>query len=184
MIDENKGKNNDLINPDHLGFHFNFQEVFDWLKVAQIDMNEADIVSFIVSEVQELADAVESDNKEMKMDGIVDILWAVGNLIAKLDQRGDTRDLLLYARAVSISNFTKFALTEKEAIQTVSFYEQGTHFDKWGQKINCYYEPTNDGRYVIKRTRDHKIMKSYKYKSAESIYKAFTEVLDVPPSGL
>ena len=59
-------------------------------------------------------------------------------------------------KEVQASNMSKACKTEEEAIQTVSqrSKEQGEA---------CHYEKVNEGRYIVYRTRDRKVMKSINY---------------------
>jgi predicted HAD superfamily Cof-like phosphohydrolase len=59
---------------------------------------------------------------------------------------------------VQRSNMSKFCKDEDEAIQTVASYTN--------QNIETYYEKV-DNLYVIRRTEDHKILKSINYSPAD-----------------
>ena len=69
-------------------------------------------------------------------------------------------------RAGAASNLSKFCDTHEEAIRTVTAYMNGTHPNKKGVFIETRIEEVN-GSYVIKRTKDDKVMKSINFKEPD-----------------
>ena len=57
---------------------------------------------------------------------------------------------------VQASNMSKACKTEEEAIQTVS-----QRSESHGEA--CHFEKIEEGRYIVYRTRDRKVMKSINY---------------------
>ena len=57
---------------------------------------------------------------------------------------------------VQASNMSKACKTEEEAIQTVSKRSKE-------QSEACHFEKVAEGRYIVYRSRDKKVMKSIKY---------------------
>ena len=57
---------------------------------------------------------------------------------------------------VQASNMSKACETEKEAIQTVR-----QRSEEQGEE--CYFEKIEEGRYIVYRKRDKKVMKSVNY---------------------
>jgi hypothetical protein len=69
---------------------------------------------------------------------------------------------------VQASNMSKACKTEEEALQTVSLRskEQGEA---------CHFEKLEEGRYIVYRTRDRKVMKNVNY-FRPNLSQFFTEV--------
>jgi len=61
------------------------------------------------------------------------------------------------------SNFSKFCSTEEQAQESVEAYANGTHPNKMGEVIECYYEKVGD-YWIIKRKNDNKVLKSIGFK--------------------
>jgi hypothetical protein len=76
-------------------------------------------------------------------------------------------DLNEFLRLVETSNYSKFCQTIGEAEQTVEAYKNGTHWDKPGDIIDCYFEQV--GVYFVILRKDGKVMKSISYKSLEQL---------------
>ncbi len=57
------------------------------------------------------------------------------------------------------SNFSKFCSTEEQANESVKAYANGTHPNKMGDVIECYYEKVGE-YWIIKRKKDNKVLKS------------------------
>jgi len=68
---------------------------------------------------------------------------------------------------VQASNLSKACSTEEEAIQTVS-----QRSEEQGEA--CHFEKIAEGRYIVYRTRDKKVMKSINYFRPD-LTKFFTE---------
>ena len=139
------------------------EDIINWLYTsgAKADPNKFNLVKSLISEeLQELEDAVLTDNKEEQKDAIVDLIWVVSNWIVyggfTLEQIQDKIERISY------SNWTKFCSTLEEAQETCRLYARGQHPSKPGVKIPCYSEECN-GFFIIKRISDNKIMKSINF---------------------
>lgn len=140
------------------------EKIYEWLELSGAkfgDSSKQDLaLSLIKEEFEELFAAHKAnDNKEIK-DAYIDIIWVLSNLTYF---RGISVDELhQYRNKVETSNFSKFCKTEQEALDTIYNYENGTHWDKLGTKIDCTYVKVND-YYIVKRLEDGKILKSINY---------------------
>jgi hypothetical protein len=58
---------------------------------------------------------------------------------------------------------SKLCRVESEAAETVAAYWMGTHPDKKDKSIAAYYKKEGK-RYVVRRRKDDKVLKSLKFK--------------------
>ena len=144
--------------------------VYDWLKYSGKEFgsnsNTELCKTIIQEEVYELWDAISKENDDEIKDAFIDIIWVLGNL--SYDKGISLEDLEKVAHAVNVSNFSKFCITEQEAKETVLAYATGTHPDKLDQIIDATYE-NRGSYYVVLRSSDKKILKSYNYTPVESL---------------
>jgi len=70
-------------------------------------------------------------------------------------------------KEIEKSNWSKYCKNAKEAIETVKLYKEGRHPDKIGKNIDCYIEAVSEDLWIVRRSSDNKIMKSYLYKPAK-----------------
>jgi hypothetical protein len=129
----------------------------DWQNRTEPYIGKADadfVINFIQEELDELKEAVKDKNIIEIFDALLDITYVgLGNgaLVFGL------KDKILEGYAeVQASNMSKICNTLEEAEETVRVRskEQGTP---------CHYEEVN-GKYVVYRSHDNKIMKSIFYK--------------------
>lgn len=112
------------------------------------------VYDFILEELEEYKEACERGDIVEVLDALCDITYVSlgnGTMLHGL------KDKIWPAyQEVQASNMSKACKTEKEAIQTVSerAKEQGEA---------CHFEKIADGRYIVYRTRDKKVMKSINY---------------------
>ena len=112
------------------------------------------VYDFIQEELEEYREACERGDIVEVLDALCDIAYvSIGNgtMLHGL------KDKIWPAyQEVQASNMSKACKTEEEAIQSVSqrSKEQGEA---------CHYEKVKDGRYIVYRTRDRKVMKSINY---------------------
>ena len=112
------------------------------------------VYDFILEELQEYKEACERGDIVEVLDALCDIAYvSIGNgtMLHGL------KDKIWPAyQEVQASNMSKACKTEEEAIQTVSqrAKEQGEA---------CHFEKLEEGRYIVYRTRDRKVMKSINY---------------------
>ena len=112
------------------------------------------VYDFVLEELEEYREACERGDIVEILDALCDIAYVSlgnGTMLHGL------KDKIWPAyQEVQASNMSKACKTEEEAIQSVSqrSKEQGEA---------CHYEKVEDGRYIVYRTRDRKVMKSINY---------------------
>lgn len=112
------------------------------------------VYDFILEELEEYREACENGDIVEVLDALCDIAYVSlgnGTMLHGL------KDKIWPAyQEVQASNMSKACSTEEEAIQTVSqrSKEQGEA---------CHFEKIAEGRYIVYRTRDRKVMKSINY---------------------
>ena len=112
------------------------------------------VYDFILEELEEYREACENGDIVEVLDALCDIAYvSIGNgtMLHGL------KDKIWPAyQEVQASNMSKACKTEEEAIQTVSqrSKEQGEA---------CHFEKVAEGRYIVYRTSDRKVMKSINY---------------------
>ena len=112
------------------------------------------VYDFILEELEEYREACERGDIVEILDALCDITYVSlgnGTLLHGL------KDKIWPAyQEVQASNMSKACKTEEEAIQSVSqrSKEQGEA---------CHFEKIEEGRYIVYRTRDRKVLKSLSY---------------------
>lgn len=147
------------------------KDVYEWLKVAGIEYQDTFQqrklgLHLIEEENAELVRAVVIDDKQEIIDACVDLFWVVTNNL--VFNNISLEEFEEYAQKVSYSNWSKFCISEEDAINTVKAYAEGTHPDKPGHQIECYWKQVGK-LYVIYRTEDNKIMKSIFYETPQQV---------------
>jgi len=116
----------------------------------------------IDEEVQELMIALSKNDDIVELcNAYFDVLWVVTQ--SAMMNGININDIV---RAGAASNLSKFCDTHEEAIHTVRVYMNGTHPNKQGVFIETCVEEVN-GSYIIKRTKDGKVMKSISFKEPD-----------------
>lgn len=116
----------------------------------------------IDEEVQELMIALSKNDDIVELaDAYFDVLWVVTQ--SAMMNGLNINDIV---RAGSMSNLSKFCDTSEEAFKTVEAYLEGKHPNKLGQFIETYAQQVGDS-YIIKRTKDDKVMKSISFKEPD-----------------
>jgi predicted HAD superfamily Cof-like phosphohydrolase len=116
------------------------------------------VYDFIQEELEEYREACERGDIVEVLDALCDITYVSlgnGTMLHGL------KDKIWPAyQEVQASNMSKACKTEEEAIQTVSqrSKEQGEA---------CHFEKVAEGRYIVYRSRDRKVMKSINYFSPD-----------------
>lgn len=149
------------------------KDILNWVRTAKPEWEEKGTKGFkvqkdsilvedlIFEELQELKQArLDNDMIEYR-DALGDLIWVVTNAYAAIGMSAD--EIQDDLTQISNSNWSKFCDTEKDAIKTCSLYSIGRHPDKKDEFISAVYLEIN-GKFVIFRKSDHKILKSYKYK--------------------
>jgi hypothetical protein len=112
------------------------------------------VYDFILEELEEYKQACERGDIVEVLDALCDITYVSlgnGTMLHGL------KDKIWPAyQEVQASNMSKACTTETEAILTV-----GKRSEEQGE--TCHYEKIAEGRYVVYRTRDRKVMKSINY---------------------
>lgn len=142
------------------------KDVYLWLKTGGCVPDKSKVklaVSLIEEELQELKEAVKKDSPADILDALEDLGWVCANVAYFYGLT--LEDLKVTEENVSCSNWSKYCLNELEAVHTVEAYLNGTHPDKVGQKIDCYYEKV-DEFWIVKR-QDGKLMKSIRWVSPD-----------------
>tara|TARA_R110002167_G_scaffold50649_2_gene147373 strand:- start:3400 stop:3972 length:573 start_codon:yes stop_codon:yes gene_type:complete len=112
------------------------------------------VYDFILEELEEYREACERGDIVEVLDALCDIAYVSlgnGTMLHGL------KDKIWPAyQEVQGSNLSKACKTEKEAILTVSIRstEQGEA---------CHFEKLNEGRFIVYRSRDRKVMKNINY---------------------
>jgi|TARA_B100001778_G_scaffold174711_1_gene143749 predicted HAD superfamily Cof-like phosphohydrolase len=112
------------------------------------------VYDFVLEELEEYREACKRGDIVEVLDALCDIAYVSlgnGTMLHGL------KDKIWPAyQEVQASNMSKACETEEEAIQTVSqrSKEQGEA---------CHFEKVAEGRYIVYRTRDRKVMKSINY---------------------
>ena len=112
------------------------------------------VYDFILEELEEYREACENGNIVEVLDALCDITYvSLGNGVMLHGLKDKIWDAY---QEVQASNMSKACKTEEEAIQTVS-----KRAEEQGEA--CHFEKIAEGRYIVYRTRDRKVMKSINY---------------------
>ena len=112
------------------------------------------VYDFILEELQEYKEACERNDIVEVLDALCDIAYvSIGNGTML---HGLKNKIWPAYQEVQASNLSKACSSEEEAMETVRVRakEQGEE---------CYFEKLEDGRYIVYRKRDKKVMKSVNY---------------------
>ena len=112
------------------------------------------VYDFILEELQEYKEACERGDIVEVLDALCDIAYvSIGN--GTMLHGLKTKIWPAY-QEVQASNLSKACSSEEEAMETVR-----VRAEEQGEE--CYFEKLKDGRYIVYRKRDKKVMKSVKY---------------------
>ncbi len=112
------------------------------------------VYDFILEELQEYKEACERGDIVEILDALCDIAYvSIGNGTMLHGLKDKIWPAYMEVQA---SNMSKACETEKEAIQTVR-----QRSEEQGEE--CYFEKIEEGRYIVYRKRDKKVMKSVNY---------------------
>ena len=112
------------------------------------------VYDFILEELEEYREACENGNIVEVLDALCDITYvSLGNGTMLHGLKDKIWPAYLEVQA---SNMSKACSSEEEAILTVS-----KRAEEQGEA--CHYEKIAEGRYIVYRTRDRKVMKSVNY---------------------
>ena len=111
------------------------------------------VYDFIMEELEEYKEACEKGDIVGILDALCDITYvSLGNGTLVHGLKGKIWEAY---QEVQASNMSKSCATKEEAEETVRVRSEE-------KKHKCHYEQVGD-RYVVYRTRDHKVMKSINY---------------------
>jgi predicted HAD superfamily Cof-like phosphohydrolase len=111
------------------------------------------VYDFILEELEEYKEACENGNIVEVLDALCDITYvSLGNGVML---HGLKDKIWAAYQEVQASNMSKSCKTEEEALETIFVRS------KENNEI-CHYEKV-DGRFIVYRSRDRKVMKSVKY---------------------
>ena len=112
------------------------------------------VYDFILEELEEYREACERGDIVEVLDALCDIAYVSlgnGTMLHGL------KDKIWPAyQEVQASNMSKACSSEEEAVETVRVRSEE-------QGEECYFEKVADGRYIVYRKRDRKVMKSINY---------------------
>ena len=152
MSKENQSTNFELVGK--------FHEFYDHDKPHDIQINalteKPKLVDFrfglIMSEIDELKDAIAKKNMIEVIDGLGDVAYTVYGMAQALGINLDQAFKIIHE-----SNMTKACETELEAIETIEEYNMKPNFEN----ISVKYRMSTDGKYYIIYNADTgKILKS------------------------
>ena len=123
------------------------------------------VYDFILEELEEYKEACERGDIVEVLDALCDITYVSlgnGTMLHGLKSK-----IWPAYEEVQASNISKACKSEKEALDTVRVRskEQGEA---------CHFEKLEEGRYIVYRTRDKKVMKSINY-FKPNLHQFFTE---------
>ena len=122
------------------------------------------VYDFILEELEEYKEACEKGDIVGILDALCDITYvSLGNGTLVHGLKGKIWEAY---QEVQASNMSKSCETEEEAKETVRVRSEE-------KKHKCHYEKVGE-RYVVYRTRDHKVMKSINY-FAPNLKQFFTD---------
>ena len=112
------------------------------------------VYDFILEELQEYKEACERGDIVEVLDALCDIAYvSIGNGTML---HGLKSKIWPAYQEVQASNLSKACSSEEEALETVR-----VRTEEQGEE--CYFEKVAEGRYIVYRKRDKKVMKSINY---------------------
>ena len=112
------------------------------------------VYDFILEELEEYREACERGDIVEVLDALCDITYvSLGNGVMLHGLKDKIWPAYLEVQA---SNMSKACTSEEEAMETVS-----KRSEEQGEA--CHFEKIEEGRYIVYRTRDKKVMKSINY---------------------
>ena len=147
------------------------KEVYKWLEVANLEAPSTDqIQKWVNSEIKEFNDALEINDKPEMADAIADAMVFLLNFGYFYGVKAEDLDKRM--KQVIQSNWTKYALSEQEAIDTVEEYRNSNHWNKTGVSIQTdYKKELVEGKevFIIKDSNTGKILKALGFIDSQNI---------------
>ena len=130
--------------------HLNGQPILRYPRIPHIERQELR-VELLEEEVRELKDALKSNNLVEVADACADIQYVLSGAIHEFGLADCFDDLFT---EVHNSNMSKSCVTEFEAVQTREKYAK--------EGVEVYFKE-RDGKFIVYRTEDNKVLKSINY---------------------
>ena len=113
-------------------------------------------VNLLEEELNELKEAIEKRNLVEIADALCDLQYVLSGAVLEFGFGNDFKCLF---KEVQRSNMSKVCTTEEEAEQTRSFYRKEKSTESFIEK--------SDGKYLVYRSTDSKVLKSVNYSPAD-----------------
>lgn len=113
-------------------------------------------INLLEEELKELKEAIENDDLIEAADAFCDLQYVLSGAILEFGLGKSFKKLFA---EVQRSNMSKACQTLDEAEETVAFYRNN-------KDTEAYIKP-KDGKYLVYRKSDHKVLKSVKYSEAD-----------------
>jgi len=146
-------------------FNHTFSKPNNYVPTIPTEAEWKFVYDFILEELEEYREACQTGNIVEVLDALCDIAYvSIGNGV----MLHGLKDKIWPAYVeVQASNMSKSCSTKEEALLTVS-----KRSEEQGEA--CHFEKIKEGRYVVYRSRDRKVMKSVNYFRPD-LSKLFTE---------
>ena len=113
-------------------------------------------VSLMQEELNEIKEAIENNDLVEVVDGLCDLMYVLSGSILEFGLRDKFVELF---NEVQRSNMSKACNTQQEALMTLSHYKKKDGTEGYYKKIN--------GKFLVYRASDDKVLKSINYSPAE-----------------
>jgi predicted HAD superfamily Cof-like phosphohydrolase len=113
-------------------------------------------VSLMQEELNEIKEAIENNDLVEVVDGLCDLMYVLSGSILEFGLRDKFVELF---NEVQRSNMSKACDTQQEALMTLSHYKKKDGTEGYYKKIN--------GKWLVYRASDDKVLKSINYSPAE-----------------
>lgn len=113
-------------------------------------------VSLMQEELNEIKEAIENNDLVEVVDGLCDLMYVLSGSILEFGLRDKFVELF---NEVQRSNMSKACNTQQEALMTLSNYKKKDGTEGYYKKIN--------GKWLVYRASDDKVLKSINYSPAE-----------------
>ena len=113
-------------------------------------------VSLMQEELNEIKEAIENNDLVEVVDGLCDLMYVLSGSILEFGLRDKFVELF---NEVQRSNMSKACNTQQEALMTLSHYKKKDGTEGYYKKIN--------GKWLVYRVSDDKVLKSINYSPAE-----------------
>jgi predicted HAD superfamily Cof-like phosphohydrolase len=113
-------------------------------------------VSLMQEELNEIKEAIENNDLVEVVDGLCDLMYVLSGSILEFGLRDKFVELF---NEVQRSNMSKACNTQQEALMTLSHYKKKDGTEGYYKKIN--------GKWLVYRASDDKVLKSINYSPAE-----------------